>query len=73
MKMKTLEDYHGYGAEVTWSEPDNCWYGILTGTSDFVDFEAATEADIEREFRAAADSYMDTKKIILRQKPGRRK
>ena len=73
MKMITLEDYRGYGAEVTWSEPDNCWYGILTETSDFVDFQADAEADIEREFRAAVDFYIDTKKIILRQTSGRRK
>lgn len=49
--------YRGYGAEVRYSEQDNCYYGRVTGTGDFVDFIAETENDIEKEFRAAVDGY----------------
>jgi predicted HicB family RNase H-like nuclease len=58
--MNNLSEYKGYYGSVGYSAEDRCFHGKLEFISDLVTFEAATVSDLEREFRAATDDYLET-------------
>ena len=61
--METLE-YRGYHTIIHFSPDDACLYGKIEGIDDLVSFEGNTEAELERDFHAAVDDYLDFCKEI---------
>ncbi|MBQ9486714.1 MAG: hypothetical protein IJU91_02790 [Selenomonadaceae bacterium] len=54
--MKT-EKYKGFQATVKFEE--NIFFGRLDDIEDLVTFECENKSDVENEFRAAVDDYLD--------------
>ena len=54
----TLPLYRGYTGTAEWSEEDRVFFGRLLDTEDLIFYEAATQIDLENEFRAAVDEYI---------------
>lgn len=50
--------YKGYCTSIRYSAEDKVYHGRLDGISDLINFEGATQADVEREFRLAVDDYL---------------
>jgi len=54
-----IKSYKGYSSEF-WFEPDdNAFHGWVRGIRDVVHFEAATITDIQKEFEASVDDYLE--------------
>lgn len=51
-------DHKGYTAHVEVDDSDGVLHGWIEGIRDVVTFEAATLADLEREFRVSVDDYL---------------
>ena len=58
--MNNLLEYKGYYGRTGYSAEDRCFYGKIEFISDLITFEAATANELEREFRAATDDYLET-------------
>ena len=52
--------YQGYQGSIKVSVEDNCLHGKLENISDLVNYEAETVEQLEKEFRLAVDSYLET-------------
>lgn len=52
--------YKGYQGSVKVSVEDNCLHGKIEFISDLVNYEAETVDQLEKEFRLAVDSYLET-------------
>lgn len=53
-------NYKGYQGSVKVSVEDNCLHGKIEFISDLVNYEAETVDQLEKEFRLAVDSYLET-------------
>ncbi len=54
-----MRESKGYFARVCWYKDDNLYFGQLSGISDLVVFHGETAADIETQFHAAVDEYLE--------------
>ena len=63
--------YKGYLGSIEPSVEDNCLYGKILFINDLITYEAETVSELEKEFRAAVDDYLETCKALGRepQKP----
>jgi len=52
--------YKGYIGTVEYSPDDKVLYGKIEHINDLVTFEAKTANDLEKNFRAAVDDYIET-------------
>ena len=57
--MSSILEYKGYYAKVEYSVSDRVLYGKIEGINDLINFESETAADIEAEFQAAVDDYLE--------------
>jgi predicted HicB family RNase H-like nuclease len=56
--MKYLE-YKGYTGSIEYSPEDNLLYGKVLGINGLISFEGQTGADLENDFHAAIDAYLE--------------
>ena len=56
--MNTMT-YKGYSARIEFDAEDMLLYGAIAGISDDVIFSADSAAQLEKEFHAAVDDYLD--------------
>ena len=59
-----LLHYKGYSAKPEYSVEDRVFYGVILGIDDFVDFMSANAEELENEFHAAVDDYLEFCKEI---------
>lgn len=53
-------EYKGYKGSVEYSKKDNCLFGKVQGMSkDLILYEGETLAELEEDFRAAIDDYIE--------------
>lgn len=57
--MENVLEYKGYYSKVQFSSTDNVLHGKIEGIADLVTFESESCCDIENEFRAAVDDYLE--------------
>ena len=57
--MKNILEYKGYYAKVNYSAEDGVLFGKLEGINDLVNFESESAIEIEAEFQAAVDDYLE--------------
>lgn len=62
--MKNVLTYKGYSARPEYSVEDQIFYGKILGIDDLVDFYAENAKDLEKEFHAAVDDYLEYCKEI---------
>ncbi|MFZ2449427.1 MAG: type II toxin-antitoxin system HicB family antitoxin [Methylovulum miyakonense] len=53
-------NYKGYQGSVKVSVEDHCLHGKIEFIGDLVNYEADTVSELEKEFRLAVDSYLET-------------
>jgi len=51
-------EYKGYKAEVNYDYDDNIFYGRVLGIRHMISFEGDSVKKLERDFKAAVDSYL---------------
>ena len=56
--MKNVLEYKGYLTKIEYSVVDRVLYGKIEGIKDLVNFESSTIDEIEQEFHAAVDDYI---------------
>ncbi|RKR79587.1 type II toxin-antitoxin system HicB family antitoxin [Marinobacter nauticus] len=59
MSSKVL-NYKGQIGSVDWDTETNCMYGQLMYINDLVTYEACSPAELQEEFEAAVDDYLET-------------
>jgi predicted HicB family RNase H-like nuclease len=52
--------YKGYTGSVDYSAPDRVFHGRLIGITDVITFEGASVEELENDFVAAVDDYLDS-------------
>lgn len=57
--MKTVLHYKGYSAKPEYSAEDQVFYGKILGIDDLIDFYTDSAKEIEKEFHAAVDDYLE--------------
>ena len=57
---KNVFTYKGFSGSIGVSVEDNCLYGKILFINDLVNYRAETPADLENEFKAAVDDYLET-------------
>lgn len=57
--MSNILKYKGYLTKIEFSVEDNILYGKIEGIHDLVTFESSSAEEIENEFHAAVDDYLD--------------
>ena len=65
--------YRGYDGTAGLNVVSGSWYGRLLFIDDLVTYEASAPAELQREFEAAVDDYLETCRKLGRdpQKPHR--
>ena len=53
-----MMEYKGYRAAVTYDAPAGALQGEVVGTRDVIVFEAASVAELRREFQSSVDDYL---------------
>jgi predicted HicB family RNase H-like nuclease len=56
----TYLEYKGYSGTIEPELEDNILYGKIAFIRDLVTYEAATLKELEKEFRASVDDYLET-------------
>lgn len=59
MPRKITLQYRGFTANVEFCREDQCWYGMVEGTSDCIGFIAEDSDEIEQGFYNTVDDYLD--------------
>ena len=59
--MENTLQYKGYFTNIAYSAEDMIFYGKIEGIDDLVTFESESPLEIEKEFHAAVDDYLDVK------------
>ncbi len=54
-----IKNYKGYNPEFWYEAEDKAFHGWVQGIRDVVHFEAATIEDIQKEFEASVDDYLE--------------
>ena len=57
--MNDVLEYKGYHTKITFNAESKTLRGIIEGITDFVDFETNDTSEVENEFHAAVDDYLD--------------
>lgn len=57
--MKNLLEYKGYHTKVEFDAEIGLLYGKVEGIADLVNFECNSLSEVEREFHAAVDDYLE--------------
>ena len=65
--MNNILEYKGYHAKIEFNAETFTVRGKVEGINDFIDFESDNLADIQKEFRAAVDDYLDFCKEVGKQ------
>lgn len=65
--MKNILRYKGFLGSIEISIDDNCIHGKLLFIDDLITYEAESPAQIEDEFKAAVDDYLETCKQLDRE------
>lgn len=58
--MSNILEYKGYIGRVEFSAEDKVFHGRIEYINDLVTFEATNVDDLEMEFKAAVDDYLET-------------
>lgn len=58
MHVGVFNEYKGYKGSINTTD-DGDFIGRIINTNDFVNYEAETLEDLEREFHLAVDDYID--------------
>ena len=58
--MKNKLTYKGYFTLIHFSAQDRVLYGKIEGIADLIAFESDSAVQIEQEFRAAVDDYIES-------------
>ena len=53
-------DYKGYQAKIGFSDDDRVFHGRILGIDDVITFEGTNVDELEQDFRAAVDDYLET-------------
>ena len=62
--MESTLQYKGYFTNIAYSAEDMILHGKIEGIDDLVTFESESSLEIEKEFHAAVDDYLDHCKEI---------
>jgi len=65
--MSKAIEYNGYIGSIEYSSEDKCFYGKLEMIDDLVTFEADSAKELEINFHAVVDEYIDTCKALNRE------
>ena len=65
--MANIIEYKGYIGSIEYSPEDKCFYGKLEMIDDLVTFEATSAQELEENFHAAVDEYLETCKMLGRE------
>jgi len=57
--VNTIE-YKGYIGSIEYSSDDKCFFGKLEMIDDLVTFEATTALELEENFQAVVEEYLET-------------
>ena len=57
--MKNLMEYKGYHTKIEFDAESMSLRGKIEGINDYIDFEAEDISNIEKEFHAAVDDYLE--------------
>ena len=57
--MSNVLEYKGYHTKVQYDAETCILHGKIEGIRDFVNFEASNPEEVEKEFRAAVDDYLE--------------
>ncbi len=63
----SMMEYKGYFGTVEYSSEDHCLYGKLAYTRDLVNYEATNVEELESEFRAAVEDYLQDCELLGKQ------
>ncbi|MDX2073637.1 MAG: type II toxin-antitoxin system HicB family antitoxin [Alphaproteobacteria bacterium] len=61
-------EYKGYTAKIEFDADDRAFHGMVLGINDVVHFQGASVKELEKEFRASVDDYLEFCKA-RREKP----
>ncbi|MDF1881679.1 type II toxin-antitoxin system HicB family antitoxin, partial [Sulfurimonas sp. MAG313] len=65
--MANTIDYKGYIGSIEYSSEDKCFFGKLEMIDDLVTFEANSADELENNFHAVVDDYLETCKTLNRE------
>jgi len=65
--MANTIEYKGYIGSIEYSSEDKCFFGKLEMIDDLVTFEAITALELEENFHAVVDEYLETCKALGRE------
>jgi len=65
--MANTIEYKGYIGSIDYSPEDKCFYGKLEMIDDLVTFEADNAAELEANFHAAVNDYLETCRALGRE------
>jgi len=65
--MANTIEYKGYIGSIEYSSEDKCFFGKLEMIDDLVTFEATTALELEENFQAVVDEYLETFKALGRE------
>jgi len=57
--MANTIEYKGYIGSIEYSSEDKCFFGKLEMIDDLVTFEATTALELEENFHAIVDEYLE--------------
>jgi predicted HicB family RNase H-like nuclease len=65
--MANTIEYNGYIGSIEYSSEDKCFFGKLEMIDDLVTFEATSADELEENFHAVVDEYIQTCKDLNRE------
>ena len=65
--MANTIEYKGYIGSIEYSAEDKCFFGKLEMIDDLVTFEATNAQELEDNFHAVVDEYLETCKALGRE------
>ena len=65
--MANTIEYNGYIGSIEYSSEDKCFFGKLEMIDDLVTFEATSANELEENFHAVVDEYIQTCKDLNRE------
>jgi len=65
--MANVIEYKGYIGSINYSPDDKCFYGKLEMIDDLVTFEATNAQELEDNFHAVVDDYLETCEALGRE------
>jgi len=65
--MANTIEYKGYIGSIEYSSEDKCFFGKLEMIDDLVTFEATTALELEENFHAVVEDYLETCHTLSRE------